>query len=218
MKKMIKVLLLTVTPIIMLLGCSKSNTPNVPTQKEISADGSILDTIVVGSTSKKEVIKALKDNDLEYTEDEDGLYVAVMPNFLSYDSSIELYFFEGENALSEMYVNLYFNEESEYSGAKQKIMDYLTAKVPEDIGLEIAEDKTAETYYYPIAKFNLDDEEQLLYVTMYPADYDDLPSGDYIDHGYVISEEYAASADWEIITSESDLEDEEDYEDDDLND
>ena len=209
MYKKCKIITILLTAII-LNACGVKNTPpKIELKETVSQSGTILDNVAVGFTTKKEAISFLSSGNIEYIEDEDSLNYFSTNSFQSNACRSELYY--NDEVLSEVYLDLFFTDNSSYENAEAPIKEYLSNKMSEDIPLSVYEDKAEGTTYYPMAVYTIENEDQVIYISFAQTEFTELPSPEYLDYGYEITEEYISMSDWELITSDTDADSEDEF-------
>ena len=204
MNKKVMTSMLIASTVLLMSGCSKkdSTLSNIPTEKKIEKNGSVLDVLVADYTSKKTLTTLLSKNGITYIEDEDCIRSDGVTCFLDYDSTFEIYYNDDDESIFEAYSYLYFRDEDEFMNAKDTVSNYLSRKTKEEDGLSISTDAETGTIFFPITMFETEEGKQVLYLTLSETSYDELPSSGYISEGYEITEETALYDDWQFITSE----------------
>ncbi|MBE5844023.1 MAG: hypothetical protein E7302_07535 [Butyrivibrio sp.] len=209
MKKIPALLLVTICVFSnIFVGCSNIASTKKPKElKELASENasaeneSVFDLLITAYTSLDEFKKTLSSNGIQYTEEDGGIFSTTIVPFDEYDSSFEVYY--SDNTIYEAYSYLYFKDESSFDSAKEKLSSYLSSKMHAAEDPAVSEIVIDEVTYYPVTVFNSEEAEKMvLYITLSEAEYDEMPSQEYISKGYEISENTISYDDWILIISD----------------
>ncbi|WP_026527967.1 hypothetical protein [Butyrivibrio sp. VCD2006] len=194
--------LLAVAPLMILTGCFGNDDGvkalTLDTDATIAEGEALIDQIEIGM-SEADVKSVLDSKKVDYSEDDGVISGTTMVNFISYDSSCEYVTYDGTTDSASY--NLYFKDEATHKAAAKVLADHFSAKMNDDIDLDVLESSITETFYYPIEIFEIEGEEYIRYISFAEVEYYEAPADGYTELGYEITEEYIVASDWEKLAT-----------------